>query len=235
MYKAVSDRELNHLTKELVSKIENKLDLSEVVTEATANKIIKLDDSGKLPADILNGIIPIENIPSAALERCVIVADDEARFNLTEKDVQIGDTVKVVADNKMYYVKDTESLFDENGYEIYSSGSAEKLTNARNISLSGDVEGSVDFDGSTDVVMSVNVNKLSNPLILSNNVYGESFPSGEIEDGRMFLLKIPNSGVIANPLVLNPNLFGDEFPTENLTDGQVYFLKVPDDEQSSDE
>lgn len=229
MYKAVSDRELNYLTEQLVTKIDNKVPIDSVVTEASANKILKLDNEGKFPANILNGVIPMENIPQGAIERCVIVADDDERFALTIDDVQVGDTVKVVADNKMYYVKDTESLFDENGYEIYSSGSAEKLTNARNISLSGDVEGNVDFDGTADVVMDVKLNKISNPLVLSNEVYGDTFPSGEIETGRLFLLKIPNSGVTANPVVLNPNLFGDSFPTENLSDGQVYFLRVPDE------
>lgn len=230
MYKAVADRELNYLTEQLVGKIDNKVSITDVVTEPSGNKILKLDDNGKFPANILKGIIPIENIPKEAIERCVIVENDAARFDLTSEDVQVGDTVKVVTDNKMYYVKDIESLFDENGYEIYSSGSAEKLTHARNITLNGDISGSGSFDGTSDLTINTTLNKITNPLILSSENYGETFPEGIIEDGRMYLIKIPDSGIVANPVVLNPNLFGDEFPTENLTDGQLYFVKLPEEE-----
>ena len=107
--------------------ITDAVNVSEVVTTAAANKILKLDDEAKLPADILSGIIPIENLPKGALERCVVVANDEARFALTTEDVQLGDTVKVTDTNLMYFVKDVENLNSEAGYEIYTAGAASSV------------------------------------------------------------------------------------------------------------
>ena len=49
----------------------------------------------EVPADLLTGTISIDRLPHAALERCVVVANDEARFALTQENAQIGDTVKV--------------------------------------------------------------------------------------------------------------------------------------------
>lgn len=102
------------------SLIETVLTNNDVVTTAEANKILKLDNDGKLPASIIKGVIPIDNLPKGALERCVVVANDTARFALTTKDVQLGDTVKVTATNKMYFVKDDAKLNEEAGYEVYT-------------------------------------------------------------------------------------------------------------------
>lgn len=69
-------------------------------------------------------LIPIANIPKAALERCVVVANDTERFKLTTAQVQNGDTVKVAATKKMYFVKDDTKLNSEAGYEPYVAGTA---------------------------------------------------------------------------------------------------------------
>lgn len=69
-------------------------------------------------------LIPIANIPKAALERCMVVANDTARFALTTDQVQNGDTVKVAATKKMYFVKDDTKLNSEAGYEPYVAGTA---------------------------------------------------------------------------------------------------------------
>ena len=97
---------------------------TEVVTTPTANKILKLDDNAQIPAYILSGKIPMDNLPHGAVERCVVVADDEARFALTTDKVQTGDTVKVTDSGKMYFVVDDSKLTSEEGYEVYSAGSA---------------------------------------------------------------------------------------------------------------
>ena len=73
---------------------------------------------------ITSGTIDIARIPHGALERCVVVANDTARFALTTEDVQVGDTVKVTATGKMYFVVDTEHLDTEAGYEVYTAGTA---------------------------------------------------------------------------------------------------------------
>lgn len=67
-------------------------------------------------------IVPLANIPPAALERITVVADDAARLKLTTSTVQTGDTVKVIATKKMYFVKDDSKLNSEAGYEEYVAG-----------------------------------------------------------------------------------------------------------------
>ena len=78
----------------------------------------------EVEAEKITGTINIANLPQGALERCVVVADDEARFKLTTANVQVGDTVKVVSSGVMYFVKDDTKLSEEGGYEIYTAGSA---------------------------------------------------------------------------------------------------------------
>ena len=78
----------------------------------------------EVEAEKITGTINIANLPQGALERCVVVADDEARFKLTAANVQVGDTVKVTDTNTMYFVKDDTKLSSEEGYEVYTAGSA---------------------------------------------------------------------------------------------------------------
>lgn len=78
----------------------------------------------EVEADKITGTINIANLPQGALERCIVVADDEARFKLTTANVQVGDTVKVTDTNTMYFVKDDTKLSSEEGYEVYTAGSA---------------------------------------------------------------------------------------------------------------
>lgn len=75
-------------------------------------------------ADLVNGVVPISQIPPAAIERMITVQDDTARFALTTDDVQLGDTVKVVSTNKMYLVVDTDHLDSAAGYSVYVAGRA---------------------------------------------------------------------------------------------------------------
>lgn len=84
------------------------------------------DDSTitSLNASKLFGIIDIARLPHGALERLVIVADDTARFKLTTANVQLGDTVKVIKTEKMYYVVDESKLSSEAGYSVYTAGTA---------------------------------------------------------------------------------------------------------------
>lgn len=84
------------------------------------------DDSTitSLNASKLFGTIDIARLPHGALERCVIVADDTARFALTTAKIQLGDTVKVNKTQKMYFVIDDSKLNSEAGYEVYTAGTA---------------------------------------------------------------------------------------------------------------
>lgn len=84
------------------------------------------DDSTitSLNASKLFGTIDIARLPHGALERCVIVEDDTARFKLTTAKIQLGDTVKVNKTQKMYFVIDDSKLNSEAGYTVYTAGSA---------------------------------------------------------------------------------------------------------------
>ena len=73
---------------------------------------------------ITTGKISLDRLPHGALERCVVVADDEARFALTTDKVQNGDTVKVTGTGLMYFVVDDTKLNDNAGYEVYTAGTA---------------------------------------------------------------------------------------------------------------
>lgn len=77
-------------------------------------------DAGK----ITSGTIDIARLPQGALERLTVVADEAARLALTTSTVQKGDTVKVTATGKMYFVVDDTKLNVEAGYEVYTAGTA---------------------------------------------------------------------------------------------------------------
>lgn len=88
-----------------------------------AGKVSGTLATGNIPnldaSKITTGTISVDRLPATALERCVVVADDTARFKLTKSSVQVGDTVKVTATKKMYMVVDSDSLSTEAGYEEY--------------------------------------------------------------------------------------------------------------------
>ena len=71
-----------------------------------------------------NGLVPITQMPPAALERLVIVADQAARFALTTATVQNGDTVKQTDTGVMYFVSDDTNLGNAAGYTVYTAGTA---------------------------------------------------------------------------------------------------------------
>ena len=73
---------------------------------------------------ITSGTIDLARLPQGALDRLIKVADDTARFKLTTKDVQLGDSVKVTNTKKMYIVIDEMKLSSEAGYEPYTADSA---------------------------------------------------------------------------------------------------------------
>lgn len=83
-------------------------------------------------ADLVNGVIPANQIPPEVFERMKVVADDTARFALTTSDVQDGDIVYVNATQIMYYVYDEEHLDSESGYKPFSAGVAVKAIGDKN-------------------------------------------------------------------------------------------------------
>ena len=80
-----------------------------------------------LDASKLTGIISLDNLPKAALERLVIVKNTEARLALTINDIQKGDTVKEEDSGLLYFVVNDSKLDSDEGYVPYTSGSASSV------------------------------------------------------------------------------------------------------------
>ena len=78
-------------------------------------------------ADKITGVINIANLPKGALERCVVVANEDARYALTTENVQTGDTVKEQDTGLMYFVVDDTKLNEAAGYEAYTAGQASSV------------------------------------------------------------------------------------------------------------
>lgn len=98
------------------------------VTAGTANGEVLVHDqrgaANGLASLDASSLVPITQIPPAALERLVVVADQAARFALTTATVQNGDTVKQTDTGEMWFVKDDTSLDDADGYTVYTAGTA---------------------------------------------------------------------------------------------------------------
>jgi hypothetical protein len=106
-----------------------------------ANNLVQLDSDGTIPinqipnlpyADLVNGIVPSEQLPNSALERLYLYAGLEIlpqNFGLTLQLVQNGDTVKIsnplnTSNNYMWIVRDDLKLNSADGYEIYATATA---------------------------------------------------------------------------------------------------------------
>ncbi len=76
--------------------------------------------AGSVEAANIEGVLPLNKIPAAALERVFVVADDDARLALTVDDVQNGDTVKVNETGKMYFVNDDTKLGTGNATDAFT-------------------------------------------------------------------------------------------------------------------
>lgn len=105
--------------KPISTKMQTALDGKAPKTHTHGNADITGLDASKL-----TGTIDIARLPQGALERCVVVADDTARKALTTSQVQVGDTVNVTSTGLMYFVVDDTKLSSDDGYKVYTAGSA---------------------------------------------------------------------------------------------------------------
>lgn len=118
------------------------------------------------PSLDVNALIPINQIPPAALERLVIVANQAARFALTTATVQNGDTVKQTDTNVMYFVIDDTNLNNSSGYAIYSAGTA--------VNFSGTLSGDITGGQSSTLVSSIQGTTVSGTTGSGNVVFSAS-------------------------------------------------------------
>lgn len=85
-----------------------------------------------IDAASVTGVLPLNTIPHGALERLVHVANKTARFQLTNTQVQTGDSVIQDDTGVMYIVVDDTRLNSDAGYQEYKAGTALEATHAAN-------------------------------------------------------------------------------------------------------
>ena len=112
-----------------LNRFVTKVSLSEaesgnLVVSANDHTHELLDTNSDLNADNIKGVIGVDHIPQAALERVVRVKNSQARFALTENDIQLGDVVKEEDSGNMFFVVDVTNLNNAEGYMAFASGSA---------------------------------------------------------------------------------------------------------------
>ena len=138
------------------------------------NSTITSLDAGK----ITTGTIDIARLPQGALERCVIVADDTARFKLTKSNIQKGDTVKVTGTGKMYFVIDDTKLTSEDGYTVYTAGSA---TSVPWSGITGKPSTFTPSSHTHNYAGSSSAGGAANSANVLNNIFGSRQTSGNID------------------------------------------------------
>lgn len=110
-------------------------------------------DASRIPtldaAKIGTGVFDIARIPAASLERVTVVADQSARYSLTNLQVQNGDVIYQNDTTTHYFVVDDTNLGNSSGYQVMAAGTAAsvpwsgvsskpaELTQAASTSLSG--------------------------------------------------------------------------------------------------
>lgn len=74
-----------------------------------------------------SGLIPLSQLPPAALTAKVLVANEAARYALTSADVQQGDLVRQTDTMRLYEVTDVEELDNSSGYQDLDEASMAAL------------------------------------------------------------------------------------------------------------
>lgn len=87
-----------------------------------------LSTNSAINVNKLEGVIGVEHIPNAALERVIPVANQAARFQLTEREAQLGDVIKENDSGKMFFVTDLTNLGNANGYMEFAVGTAANVS-----------------------------------------------------------------------------------------------------------
>lgn len=123
----VQDKEYN--AKKFVAKKDLKESESGNLTITKNDKTYELLGVNSLiDVNKLNGVIGVEHIPDAALERVIPVANQTARFQLTEGQAQLGDVIKENDSGKMFFVTDLTNLDNANGYMEFAVGTAANVS-----------------------------------------------------------------------------------------------------------
>lgn len=96
-----------------------------VVFNGTADVVLS---ATTLDATKLTGLVPKASIPQSALPTLITVSNESARFALTTSQVKLGDIVKQLDTEQMFYVVDINNLNNDNGYEEFTTAAVDWST-----------------------------------------------------------------------------------------------------------
>lgn len=168
------------------AELDKKVNDTEVATVATANKLLKLNQSGLLPAGVAGNASTATKLATA---RTISVTGDATGSASFDGSTNVGITLNIgdnthnhsgisrsgtttaenlsptgnIIDFKQAGV--SKSSIDANGTFTGKAATATKLATTRTISLTGDVSGSFNFDGSANTSAVVNVGSIGSKTV----------------------------------------------------------------------
>ena len=164
-----------------------------------------------IDAASVTGVLPLNTIPHGALERLVHVANKTARFQLTNTQVQTGDSVIQDDTGVMYIVVDDTHLNSDAGYQEYKAGTALEATHAAN----ADNATNATTAGKVGHSLSVNLISGTSTAITTQAITfdGSSAVSFDVDNTKPEVMKgatastAGNAGLIPAPAAGNHNKF----------------------------
>ena len=142
-------------------------------------------------ADLVDGVIPINELPPVAFANCVTVDNDTERYALTTDDVQNGDVVYVNSSQTMFFVIDDTKLDVAAGYKALAAGVAAQAVADKN---GNDITTTYDTTSNTSRLYTA-VDGQQNATASGGNGYAivngirlyvaSSAPTGNIPDGSV--------------------------------------------------
>lgn len=164
-----------------------------------------------IDAASVTGVLPLKTIPQGALERLVHVANKTARFQLTNTQVQTGDSVIQDDTGVMYIVVDDTHLNSDAGYQEYKAGTALKATHAANAdnATNATTAGKVGHSLSVNLISGTSTATTTRAITFN----GSSAVSFDVDNTKPEVMKgattstAGNAGLVPAPAAGNHNKF----------------------------
>ena len=164
-----------------------------------------------IDAASVTGVLPLNTIPHGALERLVHVANKTARFQLTNMQVQTGDSVIQDDTGVMYIVVDDTRLNSDAGYQEYKAGTALEATHAANAdnATNAITAGKVGHSLSVNLISGTGTSTTTQTITFD----GSSAVSFDVDNTKPEVMKgatastAGNAGLVPAPAAGNHNKF----------------------------
>jgi hypothetical protein len=164
-----------------------------------------------IDAASVTGVLPLNTIPHGALERLVHVANKTARFQLTNTQVQTGDSVIQDDTGVMYIVVDDSKLNSDAGYQEYKAGTALEATHAANAdnATNATTAGKVSHSLSVNLISGTGTTTTTQAITFD----GSSAVSFDVDNTKPDIMKgatassAGNAGLVPAPAAGNHNKF----------------------------